>query len=336
MKSHYRIDWKAGMRLSDAIFNAADEFHIAQLKPLYALMLRDGYGHLVEPKFRYEVDNAALSVIEISCLALSASGRLVNIRFDHNERELFQALTMPASYDPFIIYLDASSSGHVTFTDKDIPYRDVDYHLVFKQESVNYNNPDAIPVARFVYNQSWMMDVSFIPPCTSLKAHTDLWNLAFAYTRSLDNLIAALKGKMDSQMEIAVKSLLPIACMASIEVEKGIDSLTPKRLITIMQQVIYCIVELCESDPLYSVPEPETCKAFITANYHPCKIAEMVNEGIRLTGLLIGMVCSFAPKPLVAETIHEAPAVVVNQTPLTRSRIERDANSKRMSFRDKK
>lgn len=44
MKTNYRIDWKAGMRLSDAIFNASDEFHIAQLMPLYTLMLRDGYG----------------------------------------------------------------------------------------------------------------------------------------------------------------------------------------------------------------------------------------------------------------------------------------------------
>lgn len=334
MKTSYRIDWKAGMRLSDVIFNAADEFHISQLMPLYTLMLRDGYGHLAEPKFRYEVDNAALSVVEMSCLALSASGRLINIRFDHNERELFQALAMPASYDPFIVYVDASSAGHVSFTDKDIPYRDVDYHLVFKQESANYNNPDAVAVARFVYNQSWTMDTSFIPPCTSLKAHADLWTLAFAYTRSLNNLIAALKSKVDSQMEITVKTLIPTLCMASMEVEKGIDSITPKHLITLMQQVIYSVVQSCELEACCSIPEPESCKSYITCNYHPCKIAEMVNEGIRLTGLLIVMVGGFLPKPIVVEPVHEAPALI-NQPVHSRTRIERDANSKRMSFRDK-
>jgi hypothetical protein len=335
MKTNYRIDWKAGMRLSDAIFNASDEFHIAQLMPLYTLMLRDGYGHLVEPRFRYEVDNEALSVIEMSCLALSASGRLVNIRFDHNERELFQALAMPASYEPFIVYVDASSSAHVSFVEKDIPYRDVDYQLVFKQESANYNNPDAVPVARFVYNQNWTMDTSFIPPCTSLKVHADLWNLGFAYTRSLNNLISALKGKVDSQMEIAVKALIPTLSMVKIEVEKGLDSITPKRLITIMQQVIYSIVELSELGTSYSVPEPEACKAYINDNYHSCKIVEMVNEGIRLTGLLIVMVGGFLPKPMVVETVHETPELA-NQAPFTRPLRERDANSKRMSFRDKK
>lgn len=334
MKTNYRIDWKAGMRLSDMIFNASDEFHIAQLMPLYALMLRDGYGHLVEPKFRYEVDNSTLSVIEMSCLALSASGRLINIRFDHNERELFQALTMPTSYDPFIVYVDASSSSYVSFVDKDIPYRDVDYHLIFKQESTNYNNPDAVPIARFVYNQSWTMDTSFIPPCTSLKVYADLWNLAFAYTRSLNNLIAALKEKVDSQMEVAVKSLIPTLCMASMEVEKNIDGITPKRLITIMQQVIYGMVELCELESSCSVPEPEACRAYITDNYHSCKIAKMVNEGIRLTGLLIIMVGGFLPKPIAVKTVHEEVSALVNQDQATRPRIE--ANSKRMSFRDKK
>lgn len=335
MKTNYRIDWRAGMRLSDAIFNAADEFHIAQLIPLYTLMLREGYGHLAEPKFRYEVDNDTLSVVEMCCLALSSSGRLINIRFDHNERDLFQALPMPATYDPFIIYIDASSSGHISFVDKDIPYRDVDYHLVFKSQSANYTNPDAVPVARFVYNQGWATDASFIPPCTSLKAHADLWNLAFAYTRSLDNLILALKGKVNSQMEIAVKSLIPTLGMAKMEVEKGIDSITPKRLVIIMQQVVYGIVSLCELESSCSVPEPEACKAYITENYHPCKIAEMVNEGIRLTDLLSVMVGGFLPKPVVVEPVPEAPPPA-NQGSSLRTRIERDANSKRMSFRDKK
>lgn len=336
MKTNYRIDWKAGMRLSDAIFSASDEFHIAQLIPLYTLMLRDGYGHLVEPKFRYEVDNDTLSVVEMFCCALSSSGRFINIRFDHNERNLFQTLPVPSTYDPFIIYIDASSSEHLSFVDKDIPYRDVDYHLVFKPQSAYYNNPDAVPVARFVYNQSWTMDASFIPPCTSLKVHADLWNLAFAYARSLDNLIAALKDKVESQMEIAVKSLVPTLGMAKMEVEKGIDSITPKRLITIMQQVVYGIVELCELEASCSVPEPEACKAYINDNYHPCKIAGMVNEGIRLTGLLIVMVGGFLPKPMVVETVQETPALVTQVQPPVRPRIERDANSKRMSFRDKK
>lgn len=331
MKTNYRIDWKAGMRLSDAIFNASDEFHVSQLMPLYALMLREGYGHLVEPKFRYEVDNDRLSVVEMFCLALSASGRLINIRFDHNERDLFQTLVMPTTYDPFIIYIDASSSKHVSFVDKDIPYRDIDYHLVFKPQSVNYNNPDAVPVARFVYNQGWTMDVAFIPPCTSLKAHADLWNTTFAYTRSLDNLIAALKDKVNSQMEIAIKSLIPTLSIAKMEVEKGIDCITPKRLISIMQQVIYGMVELCELETSCSIPEPEACKAYITSNYHPCKIAEMVNEGIRLTGLLTIMVGGFLPKPIMVETVHEVPASANQVSP-----VRPTGESKRMSFRDKK
>lgn len=68
-------------------------------------------------------------------------------------------------------------------------------------------------------------------------------------------------------MEIAVKALIPTLSMVKIEVEKGLDSITPKRLITIMQQVIYSIVELSELGTSYSVPEPEACKAYINDNY---------------------------------------------------------------------
>lgn len=329
MKTKYRIDWKSGMRLSDAVFQASDEFHLAQQTPLYTLMLRGGYGHLVEPRFRYEVDNETLSVIEMACVALSPSGRLLSLRFDHNERELFQSLAMPATYEPFIVYLDASSSGHVSFTEGDIPYRDIDYRLTFKSEATAYNNPDAVPIARFVYDHCWSVDTGFIPPCVSLKANSDLWQLAFGYVKALKELIAALRGKVVSQMETAVCALLPTLCATAVGVEKELDEMSPKHLVTCMQRTISGVCELCSVVPECQVPDPEACQAYIQGNYQAHRIAMQVQEGIRLTRLLTGMVGEFPDKPPVPqpqpEPLPHKPVVVEHGAP----------DSKRFSWKNR-
>lgn len=332
MKANYRIDWKSGMRLSDAVFNASDEFHLSQLAPLYELMLRGGYGHIVQPRFRCDVDNQEMSVIEMMVKALSPSGELIDITFSHNDRDLFQKLKMPETTEPFIVYLEASDNEYDSFTDNDIPLRDKKYFLVFKSESSNYVSRNAIPVARFEYKQCWMMDMAFIPPCITLHANADLWNLAHLYLKTLKELIVSLRFKIDSEMSDVVVSLLPILQSIAIEIEKEIDEMTPKHITTLMQQVISIVSDGCELTARYIVPDKESCTAFVVANYNPIKISGLINEGIRLTQILSNLIGGFRQREIVAPT-PEPFEPVQRVAPTPRSR---DTSSERKSFRDKK
>ncbi len=332
MSGNHRINWKSGMRLSDAVFNASDEFHLSQIAPLYELVLRGGYGHLVQPRFRCDVDNQEMSVIELMVKALSPDGELIDISFSHNDRDLYRKLKMPDSTDPFIVYLEINENEIDSFTVNDIPFRDKKYNIVFKTENSNYVSRTAIPVARFEYKQCWMPDMAFIPPCISLHANADLWNLAHLYLKTLKELMTSLRLKIGSEMSDVIISLIPPLQSVSIEIEKEIDNMTPKHLTTLMQQAVAIVTDGCELTSQYSVPEKECCATFVSAIYSPVKIANLVNEGIRLTQILNNLIGGFRQKEIAVPQPEQAPII---------QRVQRqprviDTSSERKSFRNKR
>lgn len=329
MRNNYRINWKSGMKLSDAVFNASDEFHISQLSPLFELMLKSGYGHLSQPRFRCDVDNAEMSVIEVSVSALTPDGSYINVRFDHNERDLFQKIAMPETHEPFIVYLEQSASEFDTFEDKGIPYKEHKYNLIFKQESLKYTNPEAIALARFTYKQCWTMDNSFIAPCITLKANADLWNYANSYSRILTDLSLSLQSKLQSETSMAISSINPIVAQLSIEIRKELDEMSPKHLITVMQQVINIFLMTFATGYGSILPDVTDCSTFVENEYIPYNIEPLVKEGIRLTQLMAQMVAEF--RQPVAEPREEP----VLQRPLRQPRTL-DTSSERKSFKTRK
>lgn len=329
MQAHYRINWKSGMRLSDAVFNASDQYHISQLAPLYEMMLNGGYGHLAQPRFRCEIDNSEMSVIEMSVVALTPDGDLMNVQFDHNKRDLFQKLSVPEDREPFVVYLEQLSSEYETFEDSGIPYKALKSNLIFKSEAQSYSNPNAVAVARFEYKQCWMMDNSFIPPCICVKANSDLWNLAHVYSRVLQDLLPGLKSKISSEFAPEVVSLLPLVSSLSIEIRKEIDEMSPKHLITIMQKVIGSMVAVFHGRVAEMIPEKESCEAFVELEYIPNGIGQRVNEGIRLTQLLNQMVMSLR-QPVTPEPQQQVMPRMPRQPRVL------DTSSERKSFKTRK
>lgn len=317
------------MRLSDAVFNAADEFHIDQLAPLYMLMLKDGYGHLTQPRFRCEVDNSEMSVIEMNVTALTPDGGFINVQFDHTERDILQRLPMPESHEPFIVYIEQSDCLYDEFEDKGVPYKSNRISATFKPESVNYSNPDAIAVARFKFQQCWVMDNSFIPPCISLKANADLWNHAHVYHRILSDLLGALMGKTSSEASNEVISIIPIISSIATEVGKERNEMSPKHLVTLMQQVVGSIFYSFNTRFASIIPENESCKAFVEAEYIPNRIDTLVNEGIRLTQLLLQQIVA------LKQTV-----IVETETPMVQRIVKQphslDTSSERRSFKSRK
>lgn len=334
MRANYRIDWKSGMRLSDAVFNASDEYQIARFRPLYELMLSGGYGHLSKPRFRCEIDNAEMSVIEMNVTALNPAGGLIETRFDHNERNLFQKMPMPESHEPFIVYIEQSASEFDSFEDKGIPYKAPRTTLIFKPESVHYANPDAIALSRLEYKQCWLIDNTFIPPCVSLKANTDLWNLGHMYSKALSGLTSSLMTKTTSEMGSGIMGLLPVVSVLSTEVSKEMDSISPKHLVTIMQQVIGAVLSVFQTRGTEYVPEYGSCLSFVESEYMSDRIEPLVDEGIRLTQLLTGMVDGLR-QPVVVEP-EPLPQSQPSPARLPRQPRLLDTSSERKSFKSRK
>lgn len=296
MNNKYRVAWQAGMRLTDETFRASDEYYLSCLQPLYAVLVNGDYGFLSLPIFRYELTESALSVIELEANAICYSGKLIRLSYSREERTLFQNINLPDTTEPLILYVDATSEKMVMVSqkEKNVPLCDVDYQILIRPESEHYNNPDAVPLARFTYKHGWSTDPTFIAPCISLRANGMLLRSASNYVVELEGLIKALQASKDTAQILLVMSSIPILTRIAMEVKKESDKMSPRHLITLMQEGIQTLLALSEMEKDVTIPERERWVSFVESHYTPYIISEMVNEGIYLTHALTNIIGTFA------------------------------------------
>lgn len=312
MVNKYRVDWQAGMRLTDETFRMSDEYYLSYLQPLYAALVNGDYGFLELPIFRYEQTETSLSVTELQANAISRSGKLIQLSFSREERSLFQNIRLPETTEPLILFLDKTSDKtvKVSCNDTSVPLCDADYQLFAKLESEHYNNPDAVPFARFVYRHGWSMDEAFVAPCISLRSNGALLRAAANYAVEIEALVSALKDAVNTEQYTLVMAAIPALCRIAIEVEKEADCMTPRHLITLMQEGIQVLLTLANMEKDITIPETEKCMAFVESHYTPYVISEMIHEGIRLTHLLISLPQLFRQKTAVVAEARLEPEVV--------------------------
>lgn len=328
----YRVNWQAGMRLTDATFRAADEFHIQQAQPLLAMMVRESYGFLESPIVRFELTEDTISFIELQANAITYSGKLIQLAFNREERPLFQCIPLPDVNEAVIIFIDKTSDDVVPLVNVpgEVPLCDADYKILVKLESDHYDNPDAIPLARFVLNHGWQIDTSFIAPCIMLRANGALYNQAANYLKELNSLINALKEAKNSAQGVLVKTVVPWLTAVSVEIEKESDSMSPRHFISLIQQVIQALLAAADMEDDIEVPLAKECKEFVESHYTPYSTAYLVSEGIRLTHALIELPSSFetvVPQiPPTPATEAPAPRHIVRGEG-SRGRIDRRTNT---------
>lgn len=300
MNSKYRVDWQAGMRLTDETFRSADEYYLSCLQPLYSVLANGDYGFLSLPIFRYELSESALSITELDANAICSSGKLIQLSFTREERSLFQNIKLPDTTEPIVLFIDKTSDKTVKVdaAGSSVPVCDADYQILVKLESEHYSNPDAVPFARFTYRHGWSMDLSFIAPCVSLRANGGLLRSASNYSVELDAIIKALKDAIGTDQYVLVMSALPALTRIAVEVQKEADRMTPRHLITLMQEGIQILLNMTDVEDGVEIPERERCSAFVESHYTPYVISEMVNEGIDLTHMLINITRSFGVREI--------------------------------------
>ena len=296
MNNKYRVDWQAGMRLTDETFRSADEYYLSCLQPLYSVLVNGDYGFLNLPLFRYELTESMLSVTELDVSAISYSGKLIRLSFTREERTLFQNINLPSTTEPVVLFIDKTSEKTIKVNDNknSVPLCDDDYQILVHLESEHYSNPDAVPLARFIYKHGWSQDHTFIAPCISLRSNGALLRSASNYVVELEAVIKALKNAINTNQYVLVMSVLPLLTRISVEVQKESDKMAPKHLITLMQEGVQAFLTLSEVEKGIIIPERERCVSFVESHYTPYVISELITEGIHLTHLLINLTDSFA------------------------------------------
>lgn len=114
------------------------------------------------------------------------------------------------------------------------------------------------------------------------------------YVVELEGLIKALQASKDTAQILLVMSSIPILTRIAMEVKKESDKMSPRHLITLMQEGIQTLLALSEMEKDVTIPERERCVSFVESHYTPYIISEMVNEGIYLTHALTNIIGTFA------------------------------------------
>ena len=113
------------------------------------------------------------------------------------------------------------------------------------------------------------------------------------YIVALKGLIKALQESKDTAQILLIMSAIPVLIRIAVEIEKESDKMSPRHLITLMQEGIQALLALSEMEEGVTVPERERCVSFVESHYTPYIISEMINEGIYLTHALINMTGTF-------------------------------------------
>lgn len=114
------------------------------------------------------------------------------------------------------------------------------------------------------------------------------------YIVELEGLIKALQASKGTAQILLVMSALPVLTRIAVEVKKESDKMSPRHLITLMQEGIQTLLALSEMEKDVIIPERERCVSFVESHYTPYIISKMVNKGIYLTHALINITGTFS------------------------------------------
>lgn len=288
MKIKYRVNWRSGMKLTDTVFKASDEFFLSQLNSQNSMMIHGGYGLFSEADIRAKIDDTLFSAVELVCRGITASGKFINIDYDRDRanRNIFQNVEITSGYEPFIVYIDASSSEPAIIEDGEMQYCDIDYRLILKPEAEMYFNPDALPIARFSFDTAWTQDKTFIPPCLYLKSNGELLRQCGRYLILMQDFIGKLKKRVDSEQGDLIIAVLPQLISIAVELDKEKEAVSPKHFLTLIQKGLQMLAFIGELDSAISVPEQDAFYKYLRTSFQPTAIYELIEEGIRLTQLM--------------------------------------------------
>lgn len=280
-----KVTWKKGMRLSTEVFDALDASHdeSVRLSNLISTGGRSGLIPFPKPfELSVNVSNNVLEVVSLSCHGVTKSGKLVDIDFDSNYTNTFDArVAIPNTGNEEALLLI------VKLHDK--RWREI--NEMYSEQSYSFdligeNSPvdsDSLPIACLVNQYGWRLDeTDFVPPCLYTGAHFKFTELV-ARTELVLKSIADLC--LDARNCVAVHLLgilWPEVVRALIDINKSQERLSPAGLFAVVQKVISAFMIGCSIDEHITLENAEPFIAYHQKPYDGKNIYRDIRKGVDL------------------------------------------------------
>lgn len=282
-----RISWKKGMRLTDEVMKASDMAIAEWVCNALALASAGRFGLIPSYRpFRISIDftKENIEVKSLCCLAVTKSGRLIDIDFDSQySRHFSSSVKMPgnAAGKELLLTIGIDSEQWVeTVEGFEEPF--CRFNLVSPNAPIADN---AVPIARFVdaeYGGWHIDDVDFVPPCLFVASHFKYQELFERFLQTLSEVETQVRSQVQSNARDVIRAFWPILVQILIDTDKGRDLMTPMTLLANVQKFVAAFTTACDLDDRLTLSDANTFRNYALSPYDFKNAYSKIKEGLEL------------------------------------------------------
>jgi len=260
-----RINWKKGMRLTDEVMLAADQYMSESIGQAVAVAAGGRFG-LFTPTRPFQmslsISKGFVEVETLSCMAVTASGDIIDVQFDTRYSNSFDTRVQIPKDDEvkeyFLIII--ANPDDWKESAKERKESNYTFALVGPDKAIDSHS---VPIGRIVYEDGWQEDnVNFAPPCLCISAHSKFMELFSQFFLVLQNIDEKTRNMLDTGARDAISIYWPVVQQMLIVANTEQDVMTPQRLLSCVQRVIAAFTCACDLDKVISLEEADVFRNF--------------------------------------------------------------------------
>ena len=278
-----RINWKKGMRLTDEVLLASDQYTSEFIGQAVALAAGGRFG-LFTPARPFQmslsISRGFIEVESLSCLAVTCGGDLIDAHFDTKFTNSFDTRVAIPNDNDTKEYFITISVDPLQWNENSEGYREPQYSfgLVSARQSINIHT---VPIGRIVYDDGWREDnVNFVPPCLYASAHqkfVELHNQFIAIMRSIDE---KTRQQLETGAHDAICVYWPVVQQMHVVANAEFEVMTPQRLLSCVQRVVSAFTCACDLDKVLKLEDAETFRNYTRVPFNYRNAYIRIKQGL--------------------------------------------------------
>ncbi len=260
-----RISWKKGMRLTDEVLLAADQYMEESISHGIAVAAGGRFG-LFTPthpfKLSLSISRGFVEVESLSCMAITRAGDIIDVKYNTQYSNSFDTrVEIPNVDDTRELFLVISVEPE-DWKEGSNGYMEPSYtfSLIGPNQAISDH---AVPIGRIVYDEGWREDnVNFVPPCLYLSAHNKFMELHSQFISLLQTIDSKTRNQIETGAHDAISIYWPVVQQMLIMANTEQETMTPQQLLSAVQRVVGTFTCACDLDNVLTLEDAEVFRNY--------------------------------------------------------------------------
>ena len=266
-----RISWKKGMRLTDEVLLAADQYMADSVGQTVAVAAGGRFG-LFTPTRPFQlsmsISRGFVEVETLSCLAVTSSGDIIDVKFDTQYSNSYDTRVQIPNNDDAKEYILIVCANPDDWKESAEGFMEPNYTFALVEPNKAINS-HSVPIGRIVNEDGWREDnVNFVPPCLCLSAHAKFMELHEQFISLMRSIDDKTSHQIDTGAHQAISIYWPVVQQMLIKASTEQDVMTPQQLLSCVQRVVAAFTCACDLDDVLSLEDADTFRNYSRAPFN--------------------------------------------------------------------